>query len=218
MEGKSLPDMQGHQYTRRYDADALVGKIDPDYRGNVGIIINNHDQSFILPKGTKVAQMTFYKVELPIIEEVDNLSDTERGEGGFGSTGANKKTPLEEWLNSLDEITEADFADINDMFGILLRKNGDDVVLHELTQDIYEQPNEVIRDLFWEKVSGIVNVIEGDITLEDNSQLTLPNVTEIGGDVMTYNNSHLTLPSSMQGKYSGNITWVDELEEQKNME
>lgn len=98
MEGKSLPDMQGRQYTSRYNADVLVGKIDPDYRGNVGVIINNHDQSFILPKGTKVAQMTFYKVELPIIKEVDNLSDTERGEGGFGSTGV-----------SHDEITEADF-------------------------------------------------------------------------------------------------------------
>lgn len=93
MEGKSLPDMQGHQYTARYDADVLVGKIDPDYRGIVGVIINNHDKTFILPKGTKVAQMTFYKVELPIIEEVDNLSDTERGEGGFGSTGTIETTP-----------------------------------------------------------------------------------------------------------------------------
>lgn len=87
IEGKSLPDLDGHQYTRRYDADVLVGKIDPDYRGNVGVIINNHDQSFILPKGTKVAQMTFYKVELPTIEETEELSDTERGDGGFGSTG-----------------------------------------------------------------------------------------------------------------------------------
>lgn len=89
MEGKSLPDLDGHQYTARYNADVLVGKIDPDYRGNIGVIINNHDQSFIFPKGTKVAQMTFYKVELPTIEEVDNLSDTERGEDGFGSTGTN---------------------------------------------------------------------------------------------------------------------------------
>lgn len=78
------------------------------------------------------------------------------------------------------------------MFGILLHKNGDDVVLHELSQGIYEQPNEGIRDLFWEKVGGVINIIEGDIILEDNSQLTLPNVTEIGGNVKTYDNSQLT--------------------------
>lgn len=91
IEGKSLPDMQGHQYTARYDADVLVGKIDPDYRGNVGVIINNHDKSFILPKGTRIAQMTFYRVELPSFEVVDELSSTERGEEGFGSTGVLSK-------------------------------------------------------------------------------------------------------------------------------
>lgn len=87
MKGKSLPDEKGHTYESTYDADVLVGKIDPDYRGEIGVIINNHDTAFILPKGTKVAQMTFYFVYTPDFIEFKELSQTERGDNGFGSTG-----------------------------------------------------------------------------------------------------------------------------------
>lgn len=87
VKGKSLPDVFKCQYDRYFDTDIITGKIDPDYRGNVGVILNNHDMSYILPKGTKIAQMTFYKVELPTIVEAEELSETERGECGFGSTG-----------------------------------------------------------------------------------------------------------------------------------
>lgn len=76
----------------RFNADVLVGKIDPDYRGEVGVIIrnNNPNRPFLIAKGTRIAQMTFYPVVLlndgfNIVEE---LSDTERSEGGFGHTGA----------------------------------------------------------------------------------------------------------------------------------
>lgn len=70
-----------------YDADVLVGKIDPDYRGEIGVIIRSNSR-FIVKAGTRIAQMTFYKVETPDIEVVESLSESERGEGGFGSTGA----------------------------------------------------------------------------------------------------------------------------------
>lgn len=73
-----------------FDADVLVGKIDPDYRGEVCVIISNHDsRPFCIPKGTRIAQMTFYRTESATFTQVDALSDTPRGEGGFGSTGAN---------------------------------------------------------------------------------------------------------------------------------
>ena len=78
-------------YKCRLDADVIRGLIDEDFRGNVHIILNNHEyvslQKFI-PKGTRIAQMQI--VEVPQVEfvQVSELSETERGEGGIGSTRA----------------------------------------------------------------------------------------------------------------------------------
>lgn len=64
------------------------GTIDAGYRGPVGIILINHGHSFFdAVHGSKIAQMVIKSVEQAEIEEVDELSDSERGEGGFGSTG-----------------------------------------------------------------------------------------------------------------------------------
>lgn len=73
----------------RFNADVLVGKIDPDYRGEVGVIIRNNEpgRPFLIAKGTRIAQMTFYPVLDADFEEADTLTDTDRGEGGYGSTG-----------------------------------------------------------------------------------------------------------------------------------
>jgi dUTP pyrophosphatase len=72
----------------RYDADVLVGKIDWDYRGNVGVIIkSNERENFLIKRGTRIAQLTLYPVAIEEFEQVEELSDTARGEGGFESTG-----------------------------------------------------------------------------------------------------------------------------------
>lgn len=72
----------------RKDADVLVGKIDSDYRGCIGVIIkSNESYPFIIGKGTRIAQMTIYKVEDADFVTVDELDETDRGEGGFGHTG-----------------------------------------------------------------------------------------------------------------------------------
>ena len=64
------------------------GTIDSGYRGIVGVILINHgSEDFVGGKNTKIAQMVINKIELADIQEVDNLDDSERGEGGFGSTG-----------------------------------------------------------------------------------------------------------------------------------
>ena len=65
------------------------GTIDSDYRGEVGVILINHGKEvFIVNKGDRIAQMVLVKVEQPFIACVDYpLSDTDRGNGGFGSTG-----------------------------------------------------------------------------------------------------------------------------------
>ncbi|HZK01027.1 MAG TPA: dUTP diphosphatase, partial [Tissierellaceae bacterium] len=65
-----------------------VGIIDEDYRGNIGIkLINNGDKDYQIEKGDRVAQMIIVPYIQPQLEFVDKLSKTERGTGGFGSTG-----------------------------------------------------------------------------------------------------------------------------------
>ncbi len=64
------------------------GTIDHQYRGIVGVILMNHsNESFEIKKGERIAQMVFNKFESAELIEVDELSETARGEGGFGSTG-----------------------------------------------------------------------------------------------------------------------------------
>jgi dUTP pyrophosphatase len=66
----------------------LGGVIDSGYRGEIKVgLINLGTENYILEKGHKVAQMIIQKKETCEIIEVDELSDTSRGEGGFGSTG-----------------------------------------------------------------------------------------------------------------------------------
>ena len=64
------------------------GTIDSDYRGEIKIILFNHgNKNFIINNKDRVAQMILVPVHKMDLEEVDNLPDTLRGEGGFGSTG-----------------------------------------------------------------------------------------------------------------------------------
>ncbi len=64
------------------------GTVDEGYRGEIGVILINHGKnSFKVTKGMKIAQMIVTPVIHVEVEEVDNLSDTSRGTGGFGSTG-----------------------------------------------------------------------------------------------------------------------------------
>ena len=64
------------------------GTIDADYRGDIGVIVINHGtEPFTIMAGDRIGQIVLNKVERIEWKEVDNLSDTIRGEGGFGSTG-----------------------------------------------------------------------------------------------------------------------------------
>lgn len=64
------------------------GTIDADYRGEVKIIlINLSDSDFVINSGERVAQIVFAKCEQMEVVNVETLSETERGEGGFGHTG-----------------------------------------------------------------------------------------------------------------------------------
>lgn len=66
------------------------GTIDADYRGEIRVIlINLSNQDFTINDGERIAQMVIAKHETAVWEEVENLEETERGAGGFGSTGKN---------------------------------------------------------------------------------------------------------------------------------
>jgi len=65
-----------------------VGVVDSDYRGEIRVVLLNHSkQPQILQPGERVAQFVITPVLTPAYEEVTELSDTDRGAGGFGSTG-----------------------------------------------------------------------------------------------------------------------------------
>ena len=64
------------------------GTIDADYRGEIGVIlVNLSNEDFIIEIGERIAQLVIAKHERAEWQEVDVLSETSRGEGGFGSTG-----------------------------------------------------------------------------------------------------------------------------------
>ena len=64
------------------------GTIDAGYRGEIGVILINHgDSDFIVARGMKIAQMVISRVLDTRLSEVSKLDDTQRGGGGFGSTG-----------------------------------------------------------------------------------------------------------------------------------
>ncbi len=64
------------------------GTIDADYRGEIGVIlINLSNQDFVINNGERICQMVINKYEKARLVEVEELSETLRGEGGFGHTG-----------------------------------------------------------------------------------------------------------------------------------
>lgn len=64
------------------------GTIDSDYRGEVGVILaNTGAEPFVVRRGERIAQMVVARYEQALWQEVGSLDETERGQGGFGSTG-----------------------------------------------------------------------------------------------------------------------------------
>lgn len=64
------------------------GTIDADYRGEIKVLlVNLSSEAFTIESGERIAQMVFARYEKATFEEVERLSDTARGTGGYGSTG-----------------------------------------------------------------------------------------------------------------------------------
>ena len=71
-----------------------AGVIDPDYTGEVKVLLFNHgDGVFEAKRGDRVAQLVLERCETPPVKEIGVIEDTERGSGGFGSTGTTSLPP-----------------------------------------------------------------------------------------------------------------------------
>lgn len=71
-----------------YGIDVLAGVVDPDYRGEIGVVLINHGEHlFRVDHGDRVAQIIFECADRLVPVSVDELPETERGVAGFGSTG-----------------------------------------------------------------------------------------------------------------------------------
>ncbi|XP_050990537.1 deoxyuridine 5'-triphosphate nucleotidohydrolase, mitochondrial isoform X1 [Labeo rohita] len=70
--------------------DVGAGVVDEDYRGNLGVVLFNFNKEpFEVKKGDRIAQLICERICYPQLQELQTLDDTERGAGGFGSTGTN---------------------------------------------------------------------------------------------------------------------------------
>ena len=66
----------------------MAGVVDSGYRGEIQIVLHNlGNEDFVVEKDMKIAQMLIQPIHQPRLEEVAELDETKRGEGGFGSTG-----------------------------------------------------------------------------------------------------------------------------------
>ncbi|MDA1861179.1 dUTP diphosphatase [Bacillus cereus group sp. BY122LC] len=82
--------------TRNTKLRVVLGTVDSGYRGEVGVLVDNTEipkttnmQAHVIEKGTRIAQGVIAPVITAHFEEVDELSDSERGTNGYGSTGVN---------------------------------------------------------------------------------------------------------------------------------
>ncbi|QDD87474.1 dUTP diphosphatase [Bacillus cereus] len=80
--------------TRNTKLRVVLGTVDSGYRGEVGVLVDNIEipkaanmQASVIEKGTRIAQGVIAPVETANFVEVDELSESDRGTGGFGSTG-----------------------------------------------------------------------------------------------------------------------------------
>lgn len=72
----------------KFGIDTMAGVVDEDYRGSVGVILlNTGDEKFVIKHGDRIAQGILELVVPALVEETDELPPTDRGTGGFGSTG-----------------------------------------------------------------------------------------------------------------------------------
>ena len=88
IEDNDINDVIFDWTLERVDITVYLGTIDNAYRGEIGIMVKNESNHVVrIPKGTKLAQLVLERIYNEQFTVVDDLDETDRGEGGFGSTG-----------------------------------------------------------------------------------------------------------------------------------
>lgn len=106
--------------------DVGAGVVDADYRGPVGVVMFNFGtEDFEVKMGDRVAQLILEKISMANTMEVSNLDETERGAGGFGSTGVSDDLPANKKTRSVSPPNESDDEisheiEVSDMLAFLL--------------------------------------------------------------------------------------------------
>jgi dUTP pyrophosphatase len=71
-----------------------IGTVDCDYRGEIGVLlINLGSEPFVIEPGMRIAQMVLARYEKVVWQETNSLQSSERGDGGYGSTGVHEAAP-----------------------------------------------------------------------------------------------------------------------------
>eukprot|EP00526_Cylindrotheca_closterium_P024133 CAMPEP_0113636590 /NCGR_PEP_ID=MMETSP0017_2-20120614/19106_1 /TAXON_ID=2856 /ORGANISM="Cylindrotheca closterium" /LENGTH=188 /DNA_ID=CAMNT_0000547485 /DNA_START=118 /DNA_END=684 /DNA_ORIENTATION=- /assembly_acc=CAM_ASM_000147 len=95
--------------TVKHGIDVGAGVVDADYRGPVGVVLFNlGDSDFQIKEGDRIAQLVLEQIVMAPIEVVEDLNATERGTGGFGSTGVSleQTAPKKQRLDGGDQQQE----------------------------------------------------------------------------------------------------------------
>lgn len=83
-----MGEVRGRSGLAKRGVMVATGTLDPDYRGSIGVILYNVSGiEYHIHEGDRVAQLVILPVRTPELVQVDSLSETARGDGGFGSTG-----------------------------------------------------------------------------------------------------------------------------------
>lgn len=105
-----LPVTKKFYGRQTFDADVMVGKIDPNYTDNVHVLLKNNDVEFTIKAGTRIAQMTFYYTTSPFFRLVKELSAKSIG-GGLCSSGVSRIGPVRITHTPVTEKDEATNAE-----------------------------------------------------------------------------------------------------------
>ncbi|KAF0744596.1 hypothetical protein LEN26_003024 [Aphanomyces euteiches] len=130
--------------------DVGAGVIDEDYRGNVGVVMFNHgSEDFHVRPGDRIAQLILERiVSNAPVEEVEELTETDRGDGGFGSTGVAKKFKVDDQIESSEGTSSGAHVDTSSVVQAIRAIESDlDEAQRKKLKNIVVQANERKFDL-----------------------------------------------------------------------
>lgn len=117
-----------------FDADVCISKIDPNHPDTIHVIVVNRDESFLIRKGSRIAQLTFYQTIAPFFKEVEELTCGNRG-GYLGHTGVDR-LHVKPNTENRDNVVGADTGNSSSSDNTTEIKDSEDSVRNIDTQSV----------------------------------------------------------------------------------